>query len=218
MDKTHRNKQMSTLAGASRIAGRRGGFAGRTHYLSPAELRTVPATRLLRETAWAERPDASDDWRDQRRDVVADEFYRRGFDDAADTVRPRWEPAEYDDSRVIEEQRRLDAERRELDAERDRTPDRGADTATWAVATLAAAGTAAGALSGDQMMEQVTGGLDHAWEGQAADPAMSGDLDAGVGADLSDSLAAGAEPASADTTIEAPSPEATADVEAEAEL
>lgn len=213
MSKAFRNRQMSVLAGASRVAGRRGGFAGRTHYLSPAELRTVTAPRLLRETVWAERPDASDEWRDQRRDVVADEFYRRGFHDAADTVRSRWEPAEYDGARLIAEQQRLDAERRELDAERE-TPDRTAETAAWAVTTLATASV----VVDDQLMEQVTGRLDRAWESEAADPAMGGDLDMDVGADLSDSLAAGAQPSAAEPVFEAPTPAATPEVEAEAEI
>lgn len=213
MSKAFRNRQMSVLAGASRVAGRRGGFAGRTHYLSPAELRTVTAPRLLRETVWAERPDASDEWRDQRRDVVADEFYRRGFHDAADTVRSRWEPAEYDGARLIAEQQRLDAERRELDAERE-TPDRTAETAAWAVTTLATASV----VVDDQLMEQVTGRLDRAWESEAADPAMGGDLDMDVGADLSDSLAAGAQPSAAESVFEAPTPAATPEVEAEAEI
>lgn len=213
MSKAFRNRQMNLLAGASRAAGRRGGFAGRTHYLSPAELRTVTAPRLLRETVWAERPDASDEWRDQRRDVVADEFYRRGFHDAADTVRSRWEPAEYDGARLIAEQQRLDAERRELDAERE-TPDRTAETAAWAVTTLATASV----VVDDQLMEQVTGRLDRAWESEAADPAMSGDLNMDVGADLSDSLAAGAQPSAAESVFEAPTPAATPEVEAEAEI
>lgn len=214
MSKAFRNRQMNILAGASRVAGRRGGFAGRTHYLTAGELRTVPAPRLLRETAWAERPDASDEWRDQRRSVVADEFYRRGFHDAADTVRSRWEPAEYDGSRVIADQQRLDAQRRELDSERDQAPDRAAETAAWAVATLATASV----VVDEQSMEQVTGRLDRAWESEAADPAMGGDLDMGVGADLSDSLAAGAEPSATESVFEVPTPAITPEVETEAEL
>lgn len=219
MDNT-RNRQMASLAGASRIAGQNGGLATRTHYLSQAQLRTVPATRLLRETAWAERPDASDEWQDERRAVVADEFSRRGFADAADTVRPRWDVAEYDGARVIAEQRRLDAERRQLDAERGQTGDREAETVAVAVATLAAAGAGAAvtALEGDQTMQQVTGQLDQVWEGEAADPAMSGDLDPGIGADLADSLATGTGPAAAEAAFEATSPVSTPDVDAEAQL
>lgn len=218
MSKAHRNAQMSILAQASRVAGHRGGLTTRTRYLTPPELRTVPATQLLRETAWAERPDAPDEWRDQRRDVIADEFYRRGFHDAADTVRSRWEPHEYDGARLIEEQRRLDAERRQLDAERSQTHDREADTAGWAVSTLAVAGTAAAVIEGDQMMQQVARQLDHAWESQAADPAMSGNLDMGIGADLSDSLATAATEPTTAATIEMPSRAASPEVDAEAEL
>lgn len=215
MSKPH---NIAMLARASRVAGRNGGMSTRTRYLTPAELRTVPASRLLRETAYAERPDASDDWRDQRRSVVADEYYRRGFHDAADTVRPRWEPHEYDGSRVIEEQRRLDAERRQLESERSQTHDREAETVAWAVGTLALAGTAAASLEGDQMMQQVAGQLDHTWESDAADPAIGGNLDMGIGADLSDSLAAGADPATPDASFDAPTPQATPDIETEAEL
>lgn len=214
MSNAFRNRQMNTLAGASRVAGRRGGLAGRTHYLGPAELRTVPASRLLRETAWAERPDASDAWRDQRRDVVADEFYRRGFHDAADTVRSRWEPAEYDGARVLAEQQRLEAERHELEADRDHVPDRSAETVAWAVATLATASV----IVDEQSMEQVTGRLDRSWEGENVDPAMGGDLDMDVGADLSDSLAAGAELSATKSGFEAPTPAVTPEVETEAEL
>lgn len=214
MSKAFRSRQMNLLAGASRAAGHRGRSAGRTHYLSPAELRTVTAPRLLRETAWAERPDATDEWRDQRRAVVADEFYRRGFHDAADTVRSRWEPAEYDGARLIAEQQRLDAERRELDAERDQTPDRTAETAAWAVTTLATASV----VVDEQLVEQVTGRLDRAWESEASDPAIGGDLDMGVGAELSDSLAVGAEPASASAAFDSPTPEVAPNVETEAEL
>lgn len=214
MSNAFRNRQINMLAGASRVAGRRGGFAGRTHYLSPAELRTVTAPRLLRETAWAERPDASGEWRDQRRDVVADEFYRRGFHDAADTVRSRWEPVEYDGARVIAEQQQLDAERRELEADRNHVPDRSAETVAWAVATLATASV----VVDEQSMEQVTGRLDRTWEGEAANPAMSGDLDMGTGADLSESLAAEAQPAGTESVFEVPTPVATPDVEAEAEI
>lgn len=213
-----RNQQMASLAGASRVAGRRGGFATRTHYLSQAELRTVPATRLLRETAWAERPDASDQWQDQRRAVVADEFYRRGFTDAADTVRPRWDAAKYDGSRGIAEQRRLDAERHQLDTEPGQTGDREAETVAWAVTTLATAGAAATVLADEQTMQQVTGQLDQVWEGEAADPAISGDLDTGIGADLADSLSADAAPAASEATFESSTPAATPDVETEAEL
>lgn len=207
MSKAFRSRQMNLLAGASRAAGHRGRSAGRTHYLSPAELRTVTAPRLLRETAWAERPDATDEWRDQRRAVVADEFYRRGFHDAADTVRSRWEPAEYDGARLIAEQQRLDAER-------DQTPDRAAETAAWAVLTFATASVAVD----EQLVEQVTGRLDRAWESEAADPAIGGDLDMGVGAELSDSLAVGAEPASASAAFDSPTPEVAPNVETEAEL
>lgn len=217
MDNT-RNQQMASLTWASRIAGHRGRFSARTHNLSPDELRTVPATRLLRETAWAERADASDQWQDQRRAVVADEFYRRGFTDAADTVRPRWDAATYDDSRVIEEQRRLDAERRQLEIERNQSPDREADTVAWAVTTLATAGAAATVMADEQTMQQVTGQLDQVWESEAADPAISGDLDTGIGTDLADSLSAGTAPATTETTFEPSTPAATPDIDTEAEL
>ena len=105
MNSYNRQQHMSMLARASRVAGRNGRFRERTHYLTAAELRTVPIARLLRETAWADRPDASDQWRDERRQIVADEFARRGFDTAAADIWPRWEPADYDGHALLQEPR-----------------------------------------------------------------------------------------------------------------
>lgn len=211
-----RNRHMSMLARASRVAGHQGQFHARTRYLTSSELRTVPASRLLRETAWAERPDATDEWRDQRREVLADEFDRRGFADAAGSVRPRWDDPDYDGQRLLEQQRQHEAERRELDEER--TSEREESTVAWAVATLVGAGAMAEIVDGDEVMEQVTGGLDQAWEGSEADPAISGDLDMTTGADLADSLSAVADPAAADTSLDAEPPVPTPETSTEAEL
>lgn len=223
MDNQHRNRRVAILARASRFAGHHGQFRARTHYLSPNQLRTVPVTRLLRETAWAHRPDASERWRDERRGIVGDEFDRRGFHDAAQDVRLPWQETDRD-GRAIVEQQRHEAELRELEAERnriearERDADRTQDAALlWAVTTLVAADTAVEVVSGDELMEDVTAQLDHVWEQDEADPAMGGDLDTSVGADLADSLAADAEPAT-ETAVEVQAPAATPDVYAEAEL
>lgn len=223
MDNQHRDRRVAILARASRFAGHHGRFRSRTHYLTPNQLRTVPVTRLLRETAWTHRADASEQWRAERRNVVADEFARRGFHDAAEDVRHPWQDSDRD-GRAIVEQQRYEAERREREAERarleqrEREADRAQDaTFLWAVTSLVAAGAAAEAVSGDELMEDVTARLDHTWEGSEADPAMGGDLDTTVGADLSDSLAAEAEPA-VEAGLEVQTGSVAPAVEAEAEL
>lgn len=200
MTSPDRNRQMSMLARASRVAGHHGRFRARTHYLTADELRTVPVTRLLRETAWADRPDASDQWRDERRAVVADEFARRGFEAAAADIWHRWEPADYD-GQIILSQQLDESERREHDAQRSRsqTPDREIDrqqemTVLWAVSAMVTAGAATDLVDGDEVMERVTAALDRAWEGTETDPAIGGELDMNTGADLADSLTAVAEP------------------------
>lgn len=218
MNSQSREQHMSMLARASRIAGRQGGFRERTHYLTAAELRTVPVTRLLRETAWADRPDASEQWGDERRAIVADEFARRGFETAAADIWHRWEPADYDGRALLEEQRRLQAER-EAAQTQDRDVDRGQEmTVLWAVSALVTAGAVTELIDGDEVMERVTTALSQAWEGLESDPAMGGELDMSTGSDLSASLSAASAPATAETTL---APEIATDspeVDAEAGL
>lgn len=217
MNSQNREQHMSMLARASRIAGRQGGFRERTHYLTAAELRTVPVTRLLRETAWADRPDASEQWGDERRAIVADEFARRGFETAAADIWHRWEPADYDGRSLLEEQRRLQAER-EAAQTQDRDVDRRQEmTVLWAVSALVTAGAVTELIDGDEVMERVTTALSQAWEDIESDPAMGGELDMSTGADLSASLSAASTPATAETAIgpevATASPEVDPDIE-----
>lgn len=218
MNSQNREQHMSMLARASRIAGRQGGFRERTHYLTAAELRTVPVTRLLRETAWADRPDASEQWGDERRAIVADEFARRGFETAAADIWHRWEPADYDGRALLEEQRRLQAERDAAQTQ-DRDVDRGQEmTVLWAVSALVTAGAVTELIDGDEVMERVTTALSQAWEGLESDPTMGGELDMSTGADLSASLSATATTATAETTIAPEIATASPEVDAEADL
>lgn len=218
MNSQNREQHMSMLARASRIAGRQGGFRERTHYLTAAELRTVSVTRLLRETAWADRPDASEQWGDERRAIVADEFARRGFETAAVDIWHKWEPAEYDGRALLEEQRRLQAER-EAAQTQDRDVDRGQEmTVLWAVSALVTAGAVTELIDGDEVMERVTTALSQAWEGLESDPAMGGELDLSTGADLSASLSVTATTAAAETTIAPEIATASPEVDAEADL
>ncbi|MBB1051956.1 hypothetical protein ACIQCV_15620 [Dietzia maris] len=215
MNSHNRQQHMSMLARASRVAGHNGRFRERTHYLTAAELRTVPITRLLRETAWADRPDASDQWRDERRHIVADEFARRGFDTAAADLWSRWEPADYDSHALLQEQRRLEAELASQE-QAIQTDPRQAMTVLWATSTLVTAATVTELIDGDEVMERVTTALSQVWEGLETDPAIGGELDMTTGADLAASLASAAT-ATAETSI-APelastSPEVEADVE-----
>jgi hypothetical protein len=208
MNSQNREQHMSMLARASRIAGRQGGFRERTHYLTAAELRTVPVTRLLRETAWADRPDASEQWRDERRQIVADEFARRGFETAA---------ADYDARALLEEQRRLQAER-EAAQTQDRQADRGQEmTVLWAVSALVTAGAVTELVDGDEVMERVSTALSQAWDGLESDPAIGGELDMSTGADLSASLSAVSASATAETAmapdVATASPEIDPDIE-----
>ncbi|GLB65128.1 hypothetical protein NCCP2495_30080 [Dietzia sp. NCCP-2495] len=216
MNSYNRQQHMSMLARASRVAGRNGRFRERTHYLTAAELRTVPIARLLRETAWADRPDASDQWRDERRQIVADEFARRGFDTAAADIWPRWEPADYDGHALLQEQRRLEAERASAEQATQADP-RQEMTVLWATSTLVTAATVTELIDGDEVMERVTTALSQVWEGLETDPAIGGELDMTTGADLAASLANATATATAETSI-APelastSPEVESDVE-----
>ncbi|MGI9587753.1 MAG: hypothetical protein ACR2MR_06050 [Dietzia maris] len=216
MNSYNRQQHMSMLARASRVAGRNGRFRERTHYLTAAELRTVPIARLLRETAWADRPDASDQWRDERRQIVADEFARRGFDTAAADIWPRWEPADYDGHALLQEQRRLEAERASAEQATQADP-RQEMTVLWATSTLVTAATVTELIDGDEVMERVTTALSQVWEGLETDPAIGGELDMTTGADLAASLASATATATAESSI-APelastSPEVESDVE-----
>lgn len=216
MNSYNRQQHMSMLARASRVAGRNGRFRERTHYLTAAELRTVPIARLLRETAWADRPDASDQWRDERRQIVADEFARRGFDTAAADIWPRWEPADYDGHALLQEQRRLEAERASAEQATQADP-RQEMTVLWATSTLVTAATVTELIDGDEVMERVTTALSQVWEGLETDPAIGGELDMTTGADLAASLASATATAAAESSI-APelastSPEVESDVE-----
>lgn len=213
MDKTARDAQLRRLARAARVGGRASQQDPRTHYLTPTELRGVPASRLVRETARAERRDASETWRDGRRDDVAREFARRGYPETASTVRASWDAAEYNRVRAEEAEQRTRRVEDDPDYQRAQARDyaagAGPDLAEAAVvgaAAFAMTDLAADGLdnpAGEGVLSEQQNQLEHTWEHAEGEPELGGEIDASpgsIGADFTDSLAA--EPATTTPTVE----------------
>lgn len=221
-----RDPQMRRLARAARVAGRNGQMTPRTHYLTPAELQGVPASRLVRETAFAERPDATPEWQDDRRRVVGEEFERRGFPEAANQVRAAWNETDYAQARAeaAESQaqqaaREAEYQRERAEAARETEPNRAADVRpsvaelgviAASASVLASIGSELPAERADTVMQTETSRLDMAWSDVASDPAIGGRVDmtpGGVEADIADSLAAASSAPSFDAPAASPSPQ-----------
>lgn len=195
MDKQLRDQQLRRLTSAARVAGRSGNLTARTHYLDREELRRVPAARLVRESAWAEHPGASQDWRDRRRGDLADEFDRRGFTETSAQAREAW--SETDFARAREAEAQEQARRAQREAEEARNGARepiGADAAAVAISAatfLSVADLDHGGME-DRLVADEETRLDHAWASDADHPAMGGDHPlmepGGIEADMSDTL------------------------------
>lgn len=216
MDKQLRDNQLRRLTASARIAGRSGNLTPRTHYLDRDELRTVSAARLVREAAWAERPGASEEWREGRRSEVADEFDRRGFTDTSTQVRTAWSDTEAAEAREAEA--REQARRAEREAEQARTDTRepvGADVAAVAVSAAAFLAIADMDHPGteDRLLADEETRLDQAWAPDADHPAMGGEHaglePGGIEADMADTMtgAAGTEWVPAEVTEPETAPE-----------
>lgn len=228
MDKTARDAQLRRLNRAARVAGRASRQDPRTHYLTPSELRTVPASRLVRETARAERREASESWRDDRRETVAREFARRGYPETAATVREAWDDADYNRVRAEEAEQRARRVEDDPDYRRERARDYAADNgpnfaeaAVVGAAAFAMTDLAADGLdnpSGEAVLSQQQSQLDHTWEHAEGEPELGGEIEASpgsIGADFTDSLAAesAATTPALETGPAAPQPEVAPQIE-----
>lgn len=217
-----RDPYLRRLARAARVGGRNTTMTPRTHYLTPNELQGVSAGRLVRETAWAERTEASPQWRDERRGVIADEYDRRGFPDTATDVRAQWSDADYARARVQEAEAQAQQAARQAEYQREQAETARENTAGTqrdpgpSVSELGVIAASAGVLASlgqeipdtaaDSTLQTESGRLDMAWADVSSDPAIGGQPDVtsgGVEADMSDSLSMAAADITPEVTAQA---------------